>query len=155
MRREWRQLGVLVVAMCLVTAFFALGPLYTRAMIQSGLQHELDSTGAAGQNLTFIGQSPYRDESWAVVNDQLGTVNAGLIRIARSALRQLRLCVRWPPTNSAPFGIGFRVCLLNLRTPRLIDGRWRIACRRPTRRALAEEQVAKGLGIYSRGDGRR
>ena len=45
MRREWRALGVLLLAVCLLTGFFALGPFYIRAVTEVGLRFELDNAG--------------------------------------------------------------------------------------------------------------
>src|SRR5258706_2748695 len=80
-RPEWRQLGVLLVGLCLVTAFFALGPLYARSMIQTGLQYELAQVSNIVTDLTFTGSTPFRPQSWDLVNQQLGPLNRGLVRI--------------------------------------------------------------------------
>src|SRR4051794_32260925 len=84
-QREWRQLVVLIVAVCLVTGFLALGPMYVRAMTQSGLQYELMSLSANDRYLTFVSPSPYQNPTWDLVNRQLGNLNDGLTRISRAS----------------------------------------------------------------------
>src|SRR5438067_841362 len=86
MRREWRQIVILIVAICLVTAFFALGPLYARATIQSGLQYELAAASGENSRLTFVSPTPYKLETWTLISDQIGPLYKDLLRISRSAL---------------------------------------------------------------------
>ncbi|MCC7451731.1 MAG: ABC transporter permease [Anaerolineae bacterium] len=160
-RREWRQLGVLIVAICLVTAFFALGPLYVRTMVQSGLQYELSAINNANLNLTLISPQPYKPESWELVNRQLGSLNGGLVRVARSqaAFGGFQFAYSEPITEASPrSGIGNRVFAFSHMKSilKLVDGRWpeRLAPPgSPERSAATEnERIAKGLGVYSRGD---
>jgi hypothetical protein len=160
-RREWRQLGVLIVAICLVTAFFALGPLYVRAMIQSGLQYELEAISAARLNLTLISPAPFRAESWGLVSHELGALNGGLTRVARSSsafpgFQYLYGEVTWEGTPRA--GVGFRAYAFSdiRQLLKLVAGRWPDRLpppNAPERRATTDEQrIEAGLGIYSRGD---
>src|SRR5689334_2162487 len=160
-RREWRQLGVLTVAICLVTAFFALGPLYVRAMVQSGLQYELSAINNANLNLTFISPQPYKPEAWRLVNRQLGSLNSGLVRVSRSqaAFGGFQFSYSEPITEASPrSGIGNRVfAFSNMRSIlKLVEGRWPerlVPPGSPERSAATEnERIAKGLGVYSRGD---
>ncbi len=160
-RREWRQLGILIVSICLVTAFFALGPLYVRAMIQSGLQYTLATGNAADMKLTFVSPAPYRPESWNLVNQQLDGLNAGPVRIARSAsaFGGFEYSYGEPINEATPRSeIGYRAyAFSNLRDIlKLVDGRWPQRLPPPgspeRSAATTEDQIAKGLGIYSRGD---
>src|SRR4051812_10683803 len=84
-RHEWRQLGVLLISICLVTAFFALEPFYTRTTIQSGLSYELGKANRTDQELSYVSPIALRPDSWSVVNRELGALNTGLVRIARTA----------------------------------------------------------------------
>ncbi len=160
-RREWRQLGVLIVAVCLVTGFLALGPLYVRAMTQSGLQYAISSLSSTDLNLTFVSPTPYRNESWSFVNQQLGDLNAGLIRISRSssAFGGFQFQYDEVTTELSPRSpYGYRAfAFSNLKDlVKLTDGRWpqRLAPPNSPDRTAANdaEAIAKGLGIYSRGE---
>jgi hypothetical protein len=160
-RRGWRQLGVLLLAICLVTAFFALSPLYVRAMIQSGLQYELDQISAAKLNLTLISPAPYKPAAWELINRQLGTLNAGLTRIARSGsafggFDYLYGEVTWEYTGRSDYNY-YAYAFSNLRDIlKLAAGRWpeRLAPPdSPERSASSEaERKAEGSGMYSTGD---
>src|SRR5579872_4154528 len=128
-RREWRQFIVLIVAICLVTAFFSLGPLYARAAIQSGLQFAVNAAGNSALNLSFVSPTAYKNESWDVVNQQLGPLNAGLIRISRSAAAFGGFQFTYgTPTDefTARSAIGYRMyAFSNLRDIlKLTSGRW-------------------------------
>jgi ABC-type antimicrobial peptide transport system permease subunit len=160
-RREWRHLAVLTISLSLVTAFFALGPLYVRAMIQAGLQYTLSTGKADSMSLTFVSPSAYRPESWNLVNDQLGPLAAGLVRISRSAsaFGGFNYTYGEPTTEFTPRSeIGYRVyAFSNLRAiVKLVDGRWPNRLPPPDSpersAATTEEQIARGIGMYSRGD---
>src|SRR6266849_2157781 len=84
-RHERRSLGVLLVSICLVTAFFALGPLYVRTTTQSGLKYELARAQASDKQIIFQAQTPFNPASWQIVTQQLGALNGGLIRISRTS----------------------------------------------------------------------
>jgi ABC-type lipoprotein release transport system permease subunit/ABC-type multidrug transport system fused ATPase/permease subunit len=160
-RREWRQLAVLIVALCLVTAFFALGPLYVRAMVQSGLQYAFATGNAHDMALTLVSETAFRPDSWQLVNEQLGALNAGLVRIARSAAAFGGYSFTYgePTTQATPrSAIGYRVyAISNLRDVlELVDGRWPNRLPSPDsperQASTPEEQIARGVGNYSRGD---
>lgn len=160
-RREWRQLGILTVALCLVTAFFALGPLYARASIQSGLQYQIQRINDANLNLTLISQKPYKPADWNFISQQLGPLNAGLTRITRSgaAFGGFQYLYGEVIFELSPRSIiGYHVyAFSNMHSIlKLVDGRWpeRLAPPdSPERNASSEEErIAKGIGIYSQGD---
>ncbi len=73
MRREWRSLVILLLAVCLLTGFFALGPFYIRAVTDVGLRFELDR--AAPQDLQvslIVDNEPLSPEALNVVSEELG-----------------------------------------------------------------------------------
>lgn len=159
-RREWRQLAVLCFALTLVTAFFALGPLYARASVQSGLQYELDAVRNAGLKLTFTNPNAWTPEAYDTINSELGSLNAGLARVARSSV----------PVGGFSWEYGEQTTIFTPRAagsyfyafsdlPRLVrvvEGR--LPQRLPPKEAperrggSAEEQRDRGVGIYSTGD---
>src|SRR5262245_60282721 len=128
-RHEWRQLGVLLVSICLVTAFFALGPLYVRAATQSGLKFELSRVTASDKLLTYISPMPFHPDSWAIATRQLGALNGGLARISRTgdAIGGFDFLYGEPTTEQTPrSGFGFHIfAFSNLRQLlKLTTGRW-------------------------------
>ena len=75
MRREWRSLAILLLAVCLLTGFFALGPFYIRAVTDVGLRFELDN--AAPQDLQIsliVDDESLSPEALAVVSEELGSL---------------------------------------------------------------------------------
>jgi hypothetical protein len=160
-RHERRQLGVLFVSICFVTAFFALGPFYTRTTTQAGLGYELSQAKPSDQQVVYISPTPFTPDSWTLVNRELGTLNNGLVRISRTAgaVRGFDFNYGVPTTElSGRPGSNFHIfALSNMRSIlKLVEGRWpeRLAPpNSPERLASSvEEQIAKGVGIYSRGD---
>lgn len=158
-RREWRQLGTLLLAICLVTAFFALAPLYVRAMIQSGLVYEVGRL--EDRTLTLISPQPYQPEAWDFVSGQLGAVGTGLTRITRTGRAFRGYVYQYgEPTDAFTPRSGFghyAYAFSNLRDIlRLVEGRWPDRLPppdSPERNASTEEErIAKGLGMYSTGD---
>jgi hypothetical protein len=160
-RREWRQLGMLTLALCLVTAFFSLGPLYVRAAVQAGLKYELDTLQRTNLRLTLNNPQPWEPPAWTDINTQLGPLVSGLTRITQNAL----------PVPSFQYIYGAPTGDFSGRTQysyftfafsemesqfRLVEGRWPL--RLPAPNALSrsfrdeQEQIDKGVGMYSRGD---
>jgi ABC-type antimicrobial peptide transport system permease subunit len=159
MRREWRQFGVLIISICLVTAFFALGPLYSRATIESGLKYELSA--AQDSSLTFISNKPYKTDAWTLVSQQLGPVYGSLIRISRAAAAFGGFAYHYGSVTdefSPRSGNGYRVyAFSNMRQIlKLIDGRWPDRLPppdSPQRQAASEEERKnKEVGEFSKGD---
>src|SRR5258708_7817595 len=160
-RHEWRQLGVLLLSICLVTAFFALGPLYIRAARKSGLKFDLARASAADKQLTFISPAPFKPASWDIVNRQLGALNGGLVRINRTggAIGGFDFLYGEPTTEFTPrSGFGYHVfAFSNMRDLlKLTAGRWPNRLPPPNsperNAATDEEAIAKGVGLFSRGD---
>lgn len=78
MRREWRSLAILLLAICLLTGFFALGPLYIRAVTGIGLRFALERTAPQDLLITLvIRDEPLSPQALAVVGDELGPLATG------------------------------------------------------------------------------
>lgn len=160
-RRSWRQLTVLLVAVCLVTAFFALAPLYVRAMVQSGLRYEISQLSQARLRLTLNNSQPFKPEDWTFLNDQLGALVKDLRRVSRSQSAFQGFDLNYgEPTNEFSGRSEFdyhAYAFSDLPSlVRVIDGRLPNRLPppdSPEREARTEEErIDKGLGIYSVGD---
>ncbi|MGQ9850526.1 MAG: ABC transporter permease [Aggregatilineaceae bacterium] len=57
MRREWRSLAILLLAICLLTGFFALGPFYIRAVTGVGLRFALERAAPQDLQITLVTQN--------------------------------------------------------------------------------------------------
>jgi predicted membrane protein len=176
MRREWRSLGILLLAVCLLTGFFALGPFYIRAVTEVGLRYELDRADPQNLQIALIlDKEPISTEALGVVSDELGNLAVGYRYFIRADYT--------PPTTEggldnpglATGGYEFRYGEpITSRSPRLrrtfqpfafsdmpdlftlTTGRW------PVRRATPEmvdptglsdaQQQARQVGNYNRGE---
>src|SRR5689334_11956106 len=130
-------------------------------MIQSGLQYTLATGNTADSTLTLVSSSPFRPESWTLVNQQLDGLNAGLVRITRSAsaFGGFEYTYGEPTTEATPRSeIGYRAYAFSNLTGilKLVDGRWPQRLPPPgapeRSAATTEDAIAKGVGVYSRGD---
>ncbi len=160
-RRGGRQLATLTLAICLVTGFFALSPLYIRAMVQSGLQYEIGRLEENDRTLTLISPTPFAPSAWEMVNRYLGDLNGGLTRIARSgsAFGGFDYLYGEPTTElSGRSAYANHVYAFSNLTQlvRVVKGRFpeRLAPPSdPARTATSEQDaVDKGLGMYSVGE---
>jgi ABC-type antimicrobial peptide transport system permease subunit len=150
-RREWRQFAILIVAICLVTAFFAMGPLYTRAMVQSSLQFTLARDGAQATTMSFISSQPYKADADDLIRQHLGALDAGLVHVSRSAeaFRGFAYQPGRPTTRTTPQSrYGYRAyAFSNIREIlRLRDGRW------PERLAPPDPAATEDQRMNSQGD---
>jgi len=175
MQREWRALAVLLLAVCLLTGFFALGPFYIRAVTEVGLRFELDNARIQDRQISLIVDGePLTPESFAVVDDELGDLAVGYRHYIRADYT--------PPTSEggmenpglATAGYVYRygepVTSTSSRTQRtyqpfafadmpslltLVEGRWPVRLPPPEAvdpTGLSDaEQQARQVGIYSRG----
>jgi len=160
-RRFWQQLGILTVGICLVTAFFALAPIYVRSMIQSGLKYETDKIAPIDQYVTFINPKPYQAEAWPFVSDQLGALAVNLTRITRTGRAFPGFdYVYGQPTDiftGRPEFSHYAYAFSNMTDIlRVVEGRFPVRLPPPDaperQRRSEEDQIALGLGMYSRGD---
>ena len=175
MRCEWRALSVLLLAVCLLTGFFALGPFYIRAVTEVGLRFELDNAKIQDRQISLIvDNEPLTPESLAVVSEELGDLAVGYRHFIRAdytpptseggmedpGLATAGYIYRYgePVTSTSsrtrrtyqPFAFADMPSLLNL-----VEGRWPVRLPPPEAvdpTGLSDaEQQARQIGIYSRG----
>ncbi|MDW8299428.1 MAG: ABC transporter permease, partial [Anaerolineae bacterium] len=160
-RRSWRQLAVLLFAVSLVTAFFALPPLYVRATVQAGLRFTLDSAPPESLTLELINPQPFAPSDWTFITSQLGNLVSSLTRISRSAsaFGGFRYLYGEPTTELTPRSeFAFHAYAFSDLESRLRVVEGRLPRRlpppdSPERQALTEEErIDKGIGMYSTGD---
>lgn len=176
MRREWRSLGILLLAVCLLTGFFALGPFYVRAVTNVGLRFDLDNASLRDRLITLIvDNEPLTPESFNVVREELGdlavdydyfiradytppTANIGAqsreLATTGYIFRYGEPVTAFSDLTGAayqPYAFADMPAILNL-----VEGRWPV--RLPPPEAVDptglsdEEQQARGVGIYNRGN---
>ncbi|GAB4569494.1 MAG: hypothetical protein Kow0077_02120 [Anaerolineae bacterium] len=163
-RRLWRErrlLSVLLLAVCLVTGFFALGPLYVRAVSEAGLRYAVENTAPEQLNITLNNPEPLGPEVWELLNRELSGVVTDLYRISRSAgtvngyvYTLGEPTTRFTPATPNDYQI---VAYSNLRDIfTLVEGRWPERLAPPTAAlvsGLSDEEAAENqLGDYSRGE---
>ncbi|NPV66381.1 MAG: FtsX-like permease family protein [Anaerolineae bacterium] len=160
MWRERRLLGVLLIAICLVTAFFSLGPLYVQAVSEAGLRYAVEGLTRHQLDITLSNSEPFGPETWALLNQELRGGVTELQRSARSA----------GVVNGYEYALGEPLTIFARPTPNdylitaysnlqeiftLVDGRWPERLPPPTAGLgaglSAEEQAANQVGLYSRG----
>ncbi len=85
MRQQWRSLAILLLAVCLLTGFFALGPFYIRAVTEVGLRFELDNAAPQQMQIDLIidGES-LSPEALDVLNEQIGDLATGYTHYIRA-----------------------------------------------------------------------
>jgi len=175
MRRSWRSLTMLLLAVCLLTGFFALGPFYIRAVTDIGLRHALGS--AAPQDLLIsliVKDEPLSDEAYAIVRAQLGNLAAGRRHYIRAdytpPTTQGGLNLPQLVTGGYIYRYGEPVTAFSSRTGRayqpfafenmpelltLVAGRWPVRLPPPDAvdpTGLSDaEQQARQIGPYNRG----
>lgn len=160
MWRERRLLSVLLIAVCLVTAFFSLGPLYVRAVSEAGLRYAVEGLARQQLDITLSNSQPFGPDTWALLNQELRGMVTDLQRSARSA----------GVVNGYEYALGEPVTIFAQSTPNdylivaysnlqeiftLVDGRWPERLPPPTAGLAAglsaDEQAARQVGLYSRG----
>src|SRR3954454_3269775 len=72
LRHEWRLLVFLLVTVCLVTGFFALGPLYVRSVVEEALRVQLN-TSADQYTVTVANADPIKQDATPILDQHLGT----------------------------------------------------------------------------------
>ena len=176
MRREWRALAILLLAVCLLTGFFALGPFYIRAVTEVGLRFELDNTPPEELQITLVlDNESLSPDALRVVAEELGGLAVSYRHFIRADYN--------PPTTAggmenpglATTGYYFRYGeTTNATSPRLdhafqpyafdnmpdvlnlVEGRWPVRLPPPDAvdpTGLSDaEQQARQIGIYSRGE---
>ena len=84
LRREWRLLAVLLLAVSLVTGFMALGPTYIRTIAAVELDTRLQAAHDRTFQLDLLDESPIQEESTALLNRRLGELLLGIEQFQRS-----------------------------------------------------------------------
>ncbi len=164
LRRMWRErrlYSVLLLAVCLVTGFFALGPLYVRAVSEAGIRYAIENTPPGQLNITLSSARPLGQEVWEILARDLSGVVTAIDRIARSSTVVNGFVytlgeptfIFTPPTDN-DYQI---VAYSNMRTLfRLVEGRWPVRLAPPEAVASsgmsADEMAASQVGEYSRGE---
>ena len=175
MRREWRALSILLLAVCLLTGFFALGPFYIRAVTEVGLRFELDNAPVQDTQISLIvDNEPLSPDAFNVVAEELGGLLTGDRHYIRAdynpptspsgmedpGLATAGYIFRYGEvvTNTSsrtgvtyqPFAFANMPELLNL-----VEGRWPVRLPPPDAvnpAGLSDaEQQARQIGIYNRG----
>lgn len=176
MRREWRSLAILLLAVCLLTGFFALGPFYIRAITDVGLRFELDSAPPQERQISLIiDNEPITPESLGVVREQLGDLAAGLTFFIRAdytpPTSQSGLDNPGLATSGYIYRYGEAITPASARTGQayqpfafdnmpdilnLVAGRWPVRLPAPDEVNPAgltdAEQQARQVGLYNRGE---
>jgi len=78
MGRSRRDMLMLLAALSLVTGFFALGPLYLRALGESGLKYAIDHARPRDLTLTLTSDSPFDLADRPVIAAELGDISGGV-----------------------------------------------------------------------------
>ncbi len=164
-RRIWRErrlLSVLLLAVCLVTGFFSLGPLYVRAVSEAGIRFAVENAEPQQLNLVFSNLEPFGPEVYDLLNQELGGLASDLQRITRSTrvvpgfgyeLGQPVTAFSGRSENNYQM-VAFS-SLRELFT--LSAGRWPVRLSTPaelqalSRGLSADALAANQLGVYSRG----
>lgn len=177
MRREWRVLSILLLAVCLVTGFLALGPLYIRAVTEVDIRSALDSANPEELKITVVSDFPVDQNAENIIREELGPLTVGVDRYIRAQYTapeapsgqgdpgtpQIAVCGfvmvlganpddGLPPANECyqPFAFERLDQLVNVVEGRLPE---RLATPDMVNAAgLSEEQqAAQQIGIYNRG----
>ncbi len=85
MRREYRTITVLLLALSLVTAFLALGPLYVRAVASAEFNVRLDQAPEQIFRVDLINPQPFDETAISgFITEELGALVTGITRFWRS-----------------------------------------------------------------------
>ncbi|WP_119068140.1 ABC transporter permease [Aggregatilinea lenta] len=176
MRREWRSLSILLLAVCLLTGFFALGPFYVRAVTDVGLRFDLDNASPRERLITLVvDNEPLTRESFNVVREELGDLAVGYQYFIRAdytpPTSEMSGGSRDLATRGYIFRYGEPVTSVSSRTDSvyqpyafadmpsildLVEGRWPVRLPTPDEVDPAglsdEEQQERQIGIYNRGE---
>jgi hypothetical protein len=164
LRRMWRErrlLGVLLLAVCLVSGFFALGPLYVRGVSEAGIRYAVDNTAPEALNITLSNREPLGPDVWELLNQELGGVVTDITRIARSSsLTNGYRYTLGDPTDRFTGGTENDYLIVSYSNMdslfEVVQGRWPVRLAPPTSGLVAgmndEELAANQLGDYSRGE---
>ncbi len=163
LRWQRRLLGVLVLAVILVTGFFALSPLYVRAVTNVGLQFELKQLTAQQTDLRLIGPDPIRPAAWDILGNRLGGFITGQTRVAQTSDHHCAMPYYYgtPPHRGTPrYGGADDHCYSVMAFSNLDDMIEIVEGHAPLRLAPGSKRTtrgadsarAAGTGAYTRGE---
>ncbi|MBN1565544.1 MAG: hypothetical protein JXA10_16995, partial [Anaerolineae bacterium] len=175
MRQQWRSLAILLLAICLLTGFFALGPFYIRAVTEVGLRFELDNADPQQMQVELVlAGEALSPAAQAVLDEEIG-------HLARGFRYTIRADYSAPQFQSGGGGAGLATGGYYYRygeevwadSPRLdhafqpfafanmdeiltlVAGRWPVRLPPPSEVSTAglsdAEQQMRGIGPYSQG----
>lgn len=180
---EWRVLTILLLALAMVTGFFALGPLYIRSVNEVDLRRALNEAEEQELLVTVQAEEPLDTEAQALLQDEMGDLLVGVDRYKRGDYSAVAvsgaqgnpgeagnaICTYYftygqNPLQNQP---SFNTCVqaFAFEEPEkyieVVEGR--LPVRAPTPEQLGatvidtaglslEEQQARQVGIYSRGE---
>lgn len=84
MGREWRLLSILLFAVCLITGFFALGPLYIRTVTEVDLRYALNNASPAEKRITIISNEQLEAADQDFIEDEIGAIATHVERFKRA-----------------------------------------------------------------------
>ena len=175
MRRAWRSLGMLLLAVGMLSAFFALGPLYIRVVTENGLRRALAEADPTDLHIRLVLDStPIPPQTMQTVAETLGPLAVGYRHYIRADYTPPTRAggiedpgratagymytygdpVTWMsprlPNTFQPFAFDDMPALLDL-----VDGRWPVRLPPPDQvnpEGLSDaEQQARQIGPYTRG----
>lgn len=71
-RHEWRLLGLLLFAICLITGFFSLGPLYLRTVTEVDLRTALENATTDDLRIEINSSAPLNEDDQEIIEREIG-----------------------------------------------------------------------------------
>jgi len=85
MGREWRLLSILLFAVCLITGFFALGPLYIRTVTEVDLRYALNNASELDKRVTIISNAALEQSDQDIIEQEIGALVTNVERFKRTS----------------------------------------------------------------------
>ena len=82
--REWRLLSILLFAICLITGFFSLGPLYIRTVTEVDLLYALTNADPEELTIQINSTQALTTEDQDLIEQEVGALATGVERFLRS-----------------------------------------------------------------------
>ena len=108
-------MSVLLIALSLVTGFFALSPMYLQVLGESALRYAVDTAAPRDLMLSLTSETPFQPSERPIITRELGAVAAGIE--ARTTLSTI-VCIY---TQNLCFGDQYRRAYLPTAYERLTD----------------------------------
>lgn len=84
MQHEWRLLGLLLFAVCLITGFFALGPLYLRTVTEVDLRTALENASSDDLRIEINSSAPLDNNDQTIIEEDIGGLVTNTERFIRA-----------------------------------------------------------------------